>query len=221
MARATIALGLMTTLDVATARRLYDYGELDDNGVAAALEHTGLQRSNGGNRPDHLTRIHRAAAVIDSDDDITLAAFEATNIDEECAVLSTLFALFPDGPGRAVSWAGGAWELLLRRAYMHELQAPPAVRDWPRQPLCRLFDEQAPSPGYDVRADAVGLYGNHAAALDDIDPALRLAVHWHDMDLRWRLVAGEIDREARQQRSARVMAQIAGDSEAATGEGRA
>lgn len=208
MTQPTIALGLETVLDVATARRLYDYGNLDDAGVAAALEQTGRQGSLDGNRRDHLTRIQHVAAVIDSGDDITMAAFEAGSIEEEAAILPTLFALFPEEPGRAVAWRADAWKLLLRRAYLHELPAPQAVCSWARHPLHDLFDDQAGSGDYDVQADAVRLYGNHSAALDGVSPALRSAIHWHDMDLRRRCVFREIDADTRRERVARVIAQI-------------
>lgn len=206
--QATISLGLVTTLDVATARRLHDYGELDDNGVASALEQTGLQQSSGRQYPDHLTRVVQIAAVIDSGEDITLASFEAANIDEEASVLTTLFALCPDLPGRAVSWDAGAWTLLLRRAYLHMLPAPQAVRTWPRQPLRRLFDNPGRMPDYDTQTDAIKLYGNDAADLKHIDSALRTAIHWHDMDLRWRCVQGEIDPQTRLDHINRLIAQI-------------
>lgn len=206
-AAATIALGLVPTLDVATARRLYGYDDLDDAGVAAALEQTGRQPGGG---PDYLRRVQYVAAVIDSDDDITLAAFEAASFDEEYTVLTTLFALFPDTAGQAVSWDAGAWQLLLRRAYMHELQAPAAVHAWPRRDLCQLFDDRAPGPGDDVQADALRLFGKRSAVMETVNPALRVAIGWYDMDLRWRCVSGEIDAETHRQRMARVIARCDG-----------
>lgn len=209
----TVSLGLETALDTATARRLHDYGELDDKGVAAALEQTGLQRSRSGRYPDHLARVVQVAAVIDSGDDITLASFEAADIDEEASILTTLFALFPQQTGQAVSWDASDWDLLLRRAYLHMLVAPAALREWPRQSLCRLFEGPQTQAGYNLQADALKLYGNNAAELANADAALGTAIHWYDMELRRRCVAAEIEPQTRRDHLARVIAQVAGKTD--------
>jgi len=208
MQRTTLALGVQTALDITTARRLHDYGELDDAGVASALEQMGLQQGVPGGRPGYLTRLARAALVIDSGDDVTLATFEAEDIDAEYDLLQSLFAVMPTTSGYAVSWDASAWELLLRRAYCHALRVPAAVRDWPRQPLRPLFADAEQAPNYDVQADAIGLYGNPAALANAIDPALRLAVHWHAMALRYHCVTGEVDAAALPQRMQRVAARV-------------
>src|SRR5690625_1116855 len=149
MQRTTLALGLQTALDITTARRLHDYGELDDAGVASALEQKGLQQGVPGGRPGYLTRLERVAVVIDSGDDVTLATFEAEDIDTEYDLLRSLFAIMPTTSGYCASWDTGAWELLLQRAYCHAMQAPAAVRDWPRQSLHRLFADTEQAPAYD------------------------------------------------------------------------
>lgn len=209
MQKITIALGLDTALDIATARQLHDYGKLDDAGVASALEQMGLQQGVTGGRPAYLTRLQRVALVIDNGDDIILAAFEAEDVDEERGMLASLFALMPESAGQIVAWDNGDWELLLQRAFCHALQAPAALRDWPRQALRRLFAGADRAADQAVQADVIRLYGNPVAAQEAFDPALRAAVHWHAMAVRWRCVTGELDSAAQQLRLQRVAARVA------------
>ncbi len=65
MTTATVALVAHTALDVEAARRLADYGELDDAGVARALEQVHMQRWGRADLPGHLRRIESLAAVVD------------------------------------------------------------------------------------------------------------------------------------------------------------
>src|SRR5699024_776147 len=115
-----IALGVGTALDVDTARQLHDYGDLDDAGVASALEQTGLQRMSVLRWPGYLTRLTRVAAVIDDGAEVVLAGFAAATPEQERGMIESLFAVLPDtADGRAVAWRADDWELLLQRAYRH------------------------------------------------------------------------------------------------------
>lgn len=203
----TIALSLTTAVDTHTARQLHDYGDLDDAGVVAALEQTGLQR--GQRWPGYLSRVQRVAIVLDDGGDLTLAAFEASTSAQEHGVLESLFALLPmQADGRSVAWDEAAWRLLTQRAYHHELQAPTPVHAWPRQPLCELFENVGARA---LHSDAATLYGGAggggaAAELADLDPVLRDAVRCYVMDLRWRCVTGAMTADASRQRAARAVA---------------
>lgn len=212
MPQTTIALGLVTALDVTTARQLHDYTGLDDTGVIAAQEQMTLQRSHSRALPGYLTRIQQVAAVIDSGDDITLAAFEADDLDAERGVLTSLFALLPDAGACAVVWHSAHWQLLLRRALRHELPAPGSLQASTCHAWDRWFAEGQDESNAAVQADAVRLYGHHAAAQQVSNPALRAAMHWYELDLRWRSVTGGIDMQTRRERRARVLAHVHPDT---------
>lgn len=212
MPHTTIALGLVTALDVATARQLHDYDDLDDAGVVAAQEQLTLQRSHSRTLPGYLTRVQQVGVVIDSGDDITLAAFEAEALDAERDTLASLFALLPAAAARAVVWQAADWQLLLRRALRHELPAPAALRASTCHAWDGWFAGQQGASHAAVQADAMHLYGHPAAAREVSNAALRAAMHWHALDLRWRQVTGELDAATCRDRRARVLAHVHPDS---------
>lgn len=206
----TIALGLATVLDTVTARQLHDYGDLDDAGIAAALEQAGLQRGRSSRWPGHLSRVAHVAVIVDASDNLTLAAFAAETADHERACLESLFAVLPNTvAGRSVAWRASDWTVLAQRAYRHELCAPQPVHAWPRSQLCELFDSGPGAPDDGARADAIRLYGHDMAGLTDASPALASALHWYVMDLRWRSVTGDIAPDTAQQRAVRAMGRAA------------
>lgn len=196
-----IALALRAAPDVETARQLHDYGTLDDAGVVAALEQTGLRRGDAQRWPAYLARLQQLAVVVDVAGELTLATFAAATLAQENSLLSALFAILP-GPaqGQCVAWHGADWPLLQQRAYHHHLPAPAAVHAWPRQALADLF-----APGA-RRDDVLRLYGAEFTAADSVEPVLGDAVHCYLMALRQRCISGQLAPDSARGRAARARA---------------
>lgn|GEM_PF-5647942 len=209
-AQATVALGLVTALDITTARQLHDYGSLDDAGVTAALEQVGLERNHGAaGRPAYLTRLQHAGLVVDDGDTVELHAWTAATLEDERVLLQNLFARLPDATARAVAWHAHDWPLLRHRAYRHAAALPPGLKKSTWEPLCELFDDGLMRSYHDVQADVLRLYGNRMAGLDALDPALWAAVQWYELDLRRRLVHGALPAGSVQQCHARLADRLA------------
>ncbi|RJS92045.1 hypothetical protein [Salinisphaera sp. Q1T1-3] len=157
MTRPTIVLAAEGALDVAAARRLADYGELDDAGVARALEQVHLQRWGTTMLPGHLCRVVRWAAVgvVRGRVRVASSAYD----DDESAVLARLDELDMAGGCDLVDWDGAARSWLLARASAQSRRAPGwLVRAKPRA----LADRLAPMPT------------DHPAAQDQIEQQCRL-----------------------------------------------
>lgn len=157
-AETTYVLGLTTALDTETARRLHDYGDINDAGVVAALEQAGQQGTGPTPWPGYLSRITHLALIAEHDDELTLAAFESVTLAEERGALQSLFALMQDARhGRNVAWHAADWQLLAQRAYHHALPAPDAVWHWPRLALQDMFQTSGERVQA-VQSDVLHLY---------------------------------------------------------------
>lgn len=127
MKPSAVALAVSTALDVDAARQLRDYGDLDDAGVARALEQVHMQRWGRTDCPAHLLRINALAAVIESGRQLRRVELRATNSDEEARLLSTLFEHWPRMEGAVVDWQNQSMPVLMARACRHGLVIPPTL----------------------------------------------------------------------------------------------
>ena len=118
----SIVIALSSALDVDAARRLNDYGDLDDAGVARALEQVHMQRWGRTDCPAHLRRITGIAAVVEHGRTLRVLEFDAGT--SEADLLSALLADCPVDAGTLVDWSGEAGALLLARACRHALVVP-------------------------------------------------------------------------------------------------
>ena len=116
-----------TVPDVATARRLWNLDELDDDGVAAVM-YSKRQQETGGQSEflrHHLHRVVAISAVFREQD-----RFNVWSLGSEEAGEAELVRRFFEGVERytptLVSWNGGGFDLpvLHYRAMLHDVPAP-------------------------------------------------------------------------------------------------
>ncbi|MGE0858992.1 MAG: 3'-5' exonuclease [Gammaproteobacteria bacterium] len=116
-----------TVPDVATARRLWNLDELDDDGVAAVM-YSKRQQETGGQSEflrHHLHRVVAISAVFREQD-----RFNVWSLGSEDASEAELVRRFFEGVERytptLVSWNGGGFDLpvLHYRAMLHDVPAP-------------------------------------------------------------------------------------------------
>ena len=116
-----------TVPDVATARRLWNLDELDDDGVAAVMYSKRQQETGGANEflRHHLHRVVAISAVFREADRFNVWSLGSEESDE-----AELIRRFFEGVERytptLVSWNGGGFDLpvLHYRAMLHEIAAP-------------------------------------------------------------------------------------------------
>ncbi|MES1935929.1 hypothetical protein [Salinisphaera hydrothermalis] len=203
MTTATVVLVAETGLDIAAARRLADYGELDDAGVARALEQVHVQRWGRADLPGHLTRIDALAAVVD--DGVTPRLIRATQTSEaEC--LEALFRQWPLGPVDLVDWNGSARSLLAARALAHDRRLP---GEFAAARVCALDARAAPAPvDHPAPAEQVELECLQLmAGLETRDRApdvVERAIARYRLWLRWLACHGRMNARTRAAREARL-----------------
>ncbi|WP_423820925.1 hypothetical protein V5738_11330 [Salinisphaera sp. SPP-AMP-43] len=198
-----VVLASATALDVAAARRLADYGDLDDAGVARALEQVHMQRWGRRDLPGHLRQIDALAAiVIDQGQVQQLAPAPAV---DEAALLAQLFAHWPesraDAPVALVDWGGGAQSLLRARALAHEQPLP---HGFEQAEACGLAEKAAPvaaghpAPAELIEAECLQLLADWRPLADEEPGSLNaLAIARGRLWLRWQYCHGAIDAEYR------------------------
>ncbi|MGB7754896.1 MAG: hypothetical protein WBL23_02380 [Salinisphaera sp.] len=204
MTTATVALVAHTALDVEAARRLADYGELDDAGVARALEQVHMQRWGRADLPGHLRRIESLAAVVD--DGHTLFLVGAQSADGEAVRLRELFAAWPEGPVELVDWSGAGQALLSARALAHDLALPAdflATRSRALGERIAPAPLDHPVPAAQLELECLRLMAGLDASNDAPAPVMRAAARYR-LWLRWQYVTGVLDAEARAVREARL-----------------
>lgn len=122
-----LAFDIETVPDVATGRRLYDLGGLDDADVATAMQHVRRDQSDG--RSDmvrqHLQRVVAISAVLRHEERLSIWSLGEADSSE-----AELLRRFFDGIERytptLVSWNGAGFDLpvLHFRALLHGITAP-------------------------------------------------------------------------------------------------
>lgn len=137
-----LAFELATVPDVAGARRLNAFGDLDDDDVVRALGQQQLQRTGDERLPPHLQRIVAVGVTRRGRDGLEMRALGDAETDE-AALLVRLFEALAETGGACVSWnaSGADPAVIAHRAMLHGA---------------------GPARGHDWRADYLAL----AAALD-------------------------------------------------------
>lgn len=203
MTAATVVLVAHTALDVDAARRLADYGELDDAGVARALEQVHMQRWGRSDLPAHLCRIESLAAVID---DGGVPCLIRASADNERTRLETLFAAWPATAVELVDWSGAGRALLAARALAHDIVLPAGFGV---VSACALGERVAPAPAdhpapaAQVERECLRLMAGLKASANPAGP-VRRALARYRLWLRWQYVTGCIDADERKAREARL-----------------
>lgn len=201
MSRPTLVLALTTTLDPQAARRLGDYGRLDDAGVTRGLEQVYVQRWGEIKWPGYLQRIDAVAAIIDNGERPTLVASREQN---ESHCLTTLFERWPDAATTVVVWNRAEIDLLACRAVVNDLVLPATYEQHiPRA----LSASVAPAslghlpPTEQAEAEVMQLVSGSEippeTALDRVFARYRL---W----LRWQYSLGHLSRAERELREQRL-----------------
>ncbi|AWN16972.1 hypothetical protein [Salinisphaera sp. LB1] len=209
MTTATVVLVAHTALDVDAARRLADYGALDDAGVARALEQVHMQRWGRADLPGHLCRIERLAAVVD--DGYALSLIGPAGAHERDR-LGALFDAWPSGAVAVVDWDGVARALLAARALIHDMPLPAGFS---ATAACALGERVAPAPADHpapsarLELECLRLMAG-LGATDQPAPAAR-AIARYRLWLRWQYVTGTVDAGDRAAREARLAELRIGD----------
>lgn len=141
MRPATIVLATATEIDVDAARRLNDYGDLDDASVARALEQVHMQRWGRVDCPAHLIRMAGVAAMVEQGAELRLHHWDLARNEDEATLLQALFDVWPTARGAIVDWQGASVNLLMARACRGGLVVPSALR---RQTQVSLVECVAP-----------------------------------------------------------------------------
>lgn len=203
MTTATVVLAAYTALDVDAARRLADYGELDDAGVARALEQVHMQRWGRADLPGHLCRIEALAAVID--DGCTLSMVGSTSANER-ERLNELLAVWPADAAELVDWSGAARALLAARTLAHDMVLPQGFSAARTRALgARVAPAPAdhPAPEAEVELDCLRLMAGLDPSNARPAPVAR-AIARYRLWLRWQYVTGALDADDRAAREARL-----------------
>lgn len=121
-----LTFDIETIPDVAAGRRLYDLGDLSDDGVIQAMRHLRAQQTGGSDFQRHfLHRIVAISLVLSTSNDFRLWTLGEPD-DDEAAAIQRFF----DGVDRytpvLVSWNGGGFDLpvLHYRSLLHGIAAP-------------------------------------------------------------------------------------------------
>jgi len=212
---ATIALALDTALDITAARRLHDYGELDDANVQRALEQSYIQRVGRIDWPAHLRVIRHVGVVVEQGDAVRVAAIAADG--NEAFALSRLFAQWPDRPGAVVAWQADTVALIAARAFLHDIGMPAGLRDGPRIALADDLDTTSTAsaaPAHDTESELARLLDGRDMDTGD-DPTRRvqaMAINRYRWWLRWQHCQARIDDSERVRRETALQAaETAGD----------
>ena len=116
-----------TVPDTAAGRKLWDLGDLDDSGVAAAMFSKRLQETSGNSDflRHHVQRIVAISAVFASKDRVNVWSLGEEDSDES-ELISRFFEGVEKYSPTLVSWNGSGFDLpvLHYRALMHGIQAP-------------------------------------------------------------------------------------------------
>lgn len=187
-----VVLVVQTGLDVQAARRLGDYGDLDDASVARALEQVHVQRWGHFKPPGYLTRIEALAAVIDDGDGSRLIrpapALESVRLDD-------LAASWPWHDSALVDWDGTTQALLAARALTHDLVMPQTLETSTGYALarcvgCAAADQSMPSE--QVELECLRLMGGLESDDEPPDIVSRVLARYQ-LWLRWQHCTGRID----------------------------
>lgn len=125
MSRApVVAFALATVPDVDAARRLHDFGTLDDAGVARALGQQYLQRTGHERLPAHLCRIVAIGVACRDHTGLRIYALDESDSDE-ASLLRTLFELAGRGTAVPVNWDSDGMQraVVNQRALLHGIGA--------------------------------------------------------------------------------------------------
>lgn len=200
MTSAKLILATRTALDIDTARRLTDYGDLDDAGVARALEQVYMQRWGCADLPGHLRRIEALAAIVD--DGTELRLIQPGSVDES-ARLVDLFAAWPSVATDLIDWGGSEHGLLTARALANEIVLPPTFFEGA---TCALAELVAPAclghtvPTAQVEQECLWLMGG----LEPNANMVTRVVARYRLWLRWQYCRGCIDAGTRAARETRL-----------------
>lgn len=188
-------------LDPQAARRLGDYGRLDDAGVTRGLEQVYVQRWGEIKWPGYLQRIDALAAIVD---DGTRPVLTESRDEDEACCLTTLFDAWPDTATTVVVWNHAEMDLLACRAVVNDLVLPAAYE----QHVARALSASvAPAslghlpPAEQAEAEVMQLVNGGKpppeTAVDRVVARYRL---W----LRWQYSLGHLSREDRARRECRL-----------------
>lgn len=209
----TITLALDTALDITAARRLHDYGQLEDANVQRALEQVYIQRVGRVDWPAHLCLIRHIGVVYEQGD--TVRAATIASGEDEAGALSQLFELWPAATDAVVAWQRDTAALIAARAFLHDIAIPAGLRDGPR---IALADELNPvglasvTPEHDAESELAHLLGGQDMHAHD-DPGLRVrarASNRYRWWLRWQHGRACIDGAERERREAALQAAESG-----------
>lgn len=203
----TVVLALRTSLDVAAARALADYGRLNDAGVARALEQVHIQRWGRADVPGHLARIGAMTAIVAAGERLHRVVMAPG--DDEADSLAVLFAAWPGGDGvRIVDWDGSARATLVARAIACECVAPPRLDVAVRIALGELAAPRPadhPAPADAVERECLALRAGPLASADLDSLAGRAAARYR-LWLRSEYCAGRLAADARRVAEQRLRA---------------
>lgn len=194
-----VVVAIATGPDLDGARRLQDFGSLDDDGVVRALAAQQLQRHGSASLPIVLQRVIGLGAVRDDPGGPRLWRQPAARNGEA----DHLRALIGFAAGAAwIGWGGQEWPVLRCRALVHSLVVPGV---WPAQPAPLDLMPAIFGAGVDVALeDVAGLLAAApvAAPADDSDPfatCARTAVQTFCVYRAWQVARGECARDRARQ----------------------
>ena len=202
MTESVVSLATATVPDTAAARRLHDFGDLDDADVVRALGQLRFQADGDDALPPHLCRVSAVAMAVSDGGGFRLEVPEGG----EDALLEALARRAGRG-ARLVSWdASGASVAALRyRCLLHGVAAPGL---WPGENGAGHMDLASALSGAHAvpvtLADAARLLGLPAPVASGDGAGATAAVTIHLLHLRYRQLRGDRDASARATAEARI-----------------
>lgn len=211
MTESVVSLAFATVADTAAARRLHDFGDLDDADVVRALGQLRFQADGDDALPPHLCRVSAVAMAVSDGEGFRLEVPEGAEGD-----LLNAFASRAARDGRLVCWdASGALPAVLRyRCLLHEVTAPAL---WSGANATGYLDLASALSGAHAvpvtLADAARLLGLPAPMTSGDGACATAAVTTHLLHLRYRQLRGDLDAGARAAAESRVREALAARGE--------
>lgn len=211
MTEPVVSLAIATVPDTGAARRLHDFGDLDDADVVRALRQLRFQADGDDALPPHLRRVSAVAMAVTDGKGLRLEVPEGG----EAGLLNALVSRAGQGV-RLVSWdaSGAAVAALRYRCLLHGLTAPGL---WPGANGAGYLDLASTLSGTHgvpvTLADAARLLGLPAPMASGDGACATAAVTIHLLHLRYRQLRGDLDAAARIAAETRVREALAARSE--------
>ncbi|MES1944348.1 propable PolB [Salinisphaera sp. PC39] len=211
MTESVVSLAIATVPDTAAARRLHDFGDLDDADVVRALGQLRFQADGHDTLPPHLCRVSAVAMAVADGDGFRLEMPEGGEED----LLKALASRAGEG-ARIVSWdASGVSVAALRyRCLLHGVTAPGL---WPGTNGTGYLDLASTLSGASAvpvtLGDAARLLGLPAPMTSGDGACATAAVTTHLLHLRYRQLRGDLDAGARAAAESRVREALAARGE--------